>query len=182
MIQSSAPSLRSRLDETLESSTSKLGICDLEWREAAAGIQPEIFSDYSELFCDGCLLFRKQCAIIPPGLSTIAFSVMANSVTGIRLIFNNHTDICLGYINSRHQLFLKVAAVCGFKLAIGTRGIQAIQVIDDNGHASRWFGSPRDALVTERLTAFEAITALDVGVDVSATRPSSVNIRSFREI
>ncbi|WEW59724.1 Protein gts1 [Emydomyces testavorans] len=165
LIRTFASSLHSHLDETLKSSSSKLGIGDLEWCEAAGDIQPETVSNNRWRFDIGCILFRKQSAIIPSGLSRIAFSFTANSVTGIRLILNNHTDICLGYINNGDQLFLETAAVCGFILAIGPQGVQAVQVIDNNGHASRWFGSPGDAPVTERLRAFEVITALEVGLD-----------------
>ncbi|PGG95062.1 hypothetical protein AJ80_10029 [Polytolypa hystricis UAMH7299] len=165
LIQASAPSLRSHLSETLESPPSKLGVYDLEWREAAGDIQPELVLNNRSRFNSGCILFHKQSAVIPSGLSRIAFSVIANSVTGMRLISNNQMDICLGYINNGDELFLEVTAVCGLVLAIGSHGVQAIQVIDNNGQTSGWFGSPRDAPVTERLAAFGAITSLGVGVD-----------------
>lgn len=180
LIRKSAPLLHSRLNENLESSRSKLGICNLEWLEAAGDIQPEPVSNNRAPFHNGCKLFHKQSALIPSGLSRIAFTMGDSFVTGLRLISDNHTEICLGYTNNEHQLFLEVTTVCGFVLAVGSRGVQAIQIIDNNGHASRWFGNPRDAPVTKRLTAFETITALDVGVDVGITRLFPANIHPFR--
>jgi hypothetical protein len=169
LIQKSASLLSSHLEGHLKSSPPNLCIFNLEWREAAGDIQPAFVSDRRWPFNNGCQLFGRQNAIIPSSLTKVAFSVAADGVTGIRLISNNHTDICLGYMNDRHQLFLEVAALCGFILAIGPQGVQAIQIIDDNGQASRWFGSPRNAPITERLKTLGTITALDVGVDVSVT-------------
>ncbi|KAK2816040.1 hypothetical protein FQN49_008043 [Arthroderma sp. PD_2] len=177
LIHAFSPSITSRLDKSLEYSPLKLKVCE-ERREVAGEIRPEADSNSRWLFNIGCKLFRKQSVIVSPALSRIAFSVTANSVTGMRLISNNQEDTCLGYINNDEQLFLELAAIRGFILAIGSHGIQAIRVIDNNGHASKWFGDPVGAPVTERLAGFGHITTLEVGVDgykiisIAATGPS----------
>ncbi|KAK2805761.1 hypothetical protein FQN50_006037 [Emmonsiellopsis sp. PD_5] len=164
LIRASAPSLRSNLDEKMESSGLNIGISDSEWYEAAGEVQPEEIRDRPAVFYSGCMLFQKQKAIIPYGLSRIAFSTRGNCVTGIRLI-SKDTDVAFGYINRGDESFLEVVSICGLVLAIGSQGVQAVRVLDNSGDASRWYGNPKDAPVTERLTGFEAITALGVGID-----------------
>ncbi|KAH0550938.1 hypothetical protein GP486_007698 [Trichoglossum hirsutum] len=161
--------LRLRLDDALESSRMHLGADGLRWSEVAGDVKQETGSGYCEGFNEGCRLFRKQCASIPSELSRIAFSITGASnaeyVTGMRFIASNDVDIRLGYIAEGNELFLEVTAVRGFVLAIGPRGIRALQVIGGNGCASKWFGCPRDSPVTERLVGFESISALEVGID-----------------
>jgi hypothetical protein len=137
----------------------------------AADVRQETVSDHYEGFNEGCRLFQKHCAFIPSGLARIAFSITAAGdvgyLTGMRFIPNNGADIRLGYIAEGTELVLEVTAVKGFILAIGSRGIRALQVISGDGHASRWLGCPKNSPVTERLAGFESICALEVGVDVS---------------
>ncbi|KAF3481447.1 uncharacterized protein GIQ15_04206 [Arthroderma uncinatum] len=164
LIRLFAESLSVRLDPSQEFSVLELGTRD-EWREATADILPDITSHRRTAFMKGCDLFHKQRAMIPSGLLRIAFSITANTITGLRLIADNHEDICLGYVKEEDQLVLEVTVVCGFILAIGSRGVHAIRVIDRTGRTSRWIGNPNDTPITERLTGFQAITALEVGVD-----------------
>ena len=163
--------LRLRMDDALESSCTNLSADGLRWNEVAGDVKQATDSGYCERFNEGCRLFRKQCASIPSDLSRIAFSVARAGndeyIAGMRLITSNDADIRLGYIAEGNELFLDVAAVGGFVLAMGPRGIRALRVISGDGRASKWFGCPKDSPVTERLTGFKFISALEVGVDVS---------------
>ncbi|KAH0538229.1 hypothetical protein FGG08_005148 [Glutinoglossum americanum] len=161
--------LHLRLGDALESSCKNLSADGLRWSEVAGDVKQEIGSGYCKGFNEGCRLFQKQCASIPSDLSRIAFSITAAGnieyVTGMRFITSSNADIRLGYMAEGNEHFLEVTAVRGFVLAIGPRGIRALQVIIGDGHASKWFGCPRDSPVTERLANFGSISALEVGVD-----------------
>ncbi|KAI9781319.1 MAG: hypothetical protein M1839_006112 [Geoglossum umbratile] len=166
LIQALINLLRLRLDDTLESSRTNLSSDGLRWSEVAGEVRQEIGSGQ---FNEGCRLFQKQCASIPSDLSRIAFSITgaggAEYVGGMRFITSNGVDTRLGYMAERNELFLEVTAVRGFILAMGPRGVRALQVISGNGRASKWFGCPKDSPVTERLVGFESISALEVGID-----------------
>ncbi|KAI9767966.1 MAG: hypothetical protein M1840_005278 [Geoglossum simile] len=169
LIQALINLLRLRLGDALESSRTNLSADGLRWNEVAGDVKQETGSGHCEGFNEGCRLFQKQCASIPSDLSRIAFSITAAGnveyVTGMRLITSNDTDIRLGYIAEGNELFLEVTAVRGFVLAMGPRGVRALQVISSGGRASKWFGCPKDLPVTECLVGFESISALEVGID-----------------
>ena len=143
----------------------------LRWIEVAADVRQQTGSSYCEGFNEGCRLFQRQCASIPSNLSRIAFSIIAASdveyVTGLRFVAGDDTDVRLGYISEGNELFLKITAVRGFILAMGSRGIRALQVISSDGQVSKWFGCPKDSPVTDRLAGSDCVSALEVGVDVS---------------
>ena len=171
LIQALIKSLRLCLDDASDSSRINLGADGLRWSEVAADVRQETVSGHCMGFNEGCLLFQKQCASIPSNLSKIAFSITAAGavkyVVGMRFISSKGLDTRLGYMAEGNELFLEVTAVRGFVLAMGSRGIRALQVISGDGLASRWFGCPKDSPVTERLAGFASISALEVGVDVS---------------
>ncbi|KAK3178681.1 hypothetical protein OEA41_000818 [Lepraria neglecta] len=112
---------------------------------------------------------RKVHAFIPKALSRMAFSVVrageADYVVGLRLISVGEDDKQLGYRAEGKELFFEVTALRGFAVAVGPRGIRALQVIRDDGTRSPWFGRPRSSPVTERLACTKCITALEVGFD-----------------
>jgi hypothetical protein len=124
-------------------------------------------------FAVGCMLYHKQSTFIPADLTGIAFSTSAASgivnLTGMRLISNTGEDICLGYVaqSKANEIRIEVATLRGFLVAVGSRGVHALQVISGDGRASEWIGNPEDAPVTGRLGWFAKVTALEVGVDVS---------------
>jgi hypothetical protein len=160
------------LDGISESSRTNLNANNLRWSEVTGDIRQETCSGNCELFNEGCRLFRRQCASIPNHLSRIAFSIVEDGemgyVAGIRFMASNGADVRLGYTLEGREVFLEVTAVKGFVLAMGSRGVQALQVLSSDGSASKWFGCPKDSPVTERLAGFPSISALEVGVDVSS--------------
>ncbi|KAH8692355.1 hypothetical protein BGW36DRAFT_44910 [Talaromyces proteolyticus] len=139
---------------------------DPRWT-VAADIKEDTVPNYS--FKEGCRLFEKQSTYLPKDLVQIAFSVTEAGVTGylagIRFTSKDGSHICLGYIAKDKELYLDIATLKGFVLAMGPRGIQALQVINCDGRISRWFGCPSNSPVTERLVCSEVINALEIGLD-----------------
>lgn len=80
---------------------------------------------------------------------------------------SDNADIRLGYLAEGNETSVEVTELKGFVLAMGSRGIRAIQVVGINGRASKWFGCPTESPVTERLAGCEAISAVKVGLVVS---------------
>ncbi|KAL9103785.1 MAG: hypothetical protein Q9163_001194 [Psora crenata] len=158
-----------RLDDGWELPPVPSTVDGLKWIEVAGDIKRTTSSGHCEYFNEGCRLFYKQWAPIPGDLSKISFSVVAAGdgtyITGMRLITSDDADIRLGYLAEGNETFVEVTAVKGFVLAIGPRGIRAIQVIGLNKHTSKWFGCPMESPVTERLAGCESISALKVGFD-----------------
>lgn len=143
----------------------------LKWNKVAGDVKQTIGSRHGEVFREGCRLFQVQNASIPGDLSKIAFSFLAVGdviyITGIRLITRDDSQIRLGYLAEDNEASNEVTAVKGFILAVGPRGIRAVQVIGVNGYASKWVGSAAESPVTERLAGCELISNLAVGFDLS---------------
>lgn len=170
LIQTLIGLLRLRLYKCSEHPPILSNASGLKWSEVAGDIKHTTSSNYGEVFNEGCRLFQKHYASIPGNLPKIAFSIVITDVTyvaGMRLITSDNADIRLGYLAEGNELFFEVTAIKGFVLAVGSRGIRAIQVISVNRHTSKWFGCPTDSPVTERLAGCKSISALGIGFDVS---------------
>ncbi|OKL56123.1 hypothetical protein UA08_08708 [Talaromyces atroroseus] len=110
-------------------------------------------------FYEGCRLLQTQTTTLPSDLVGIAFSVTGEEngyLTGMRFISQDCSHICLGYITEGKELHLDITTIKGFVLAMGSRGIQALQVVHGDGKVSKWVGCPKNSLVTERLLGCEA--------------------------
>jgi hypothetical protein len=118
----------------------------------------------------GCLRLYSQYISIPTLMRCIVVSTVsagtATYITG--LCFKQETKICLGY-TSRTQLSLETSGLRGFILAVGSRGIHAIQFVNPTGQLSQWFGNPEGVPITRRLVSNEPITAIKAGFDVSSS-------------
>lgn len=171
LIQAIVPTLKLQENGHFGISRRKLFI-NARWIEVAGKIMKK--STTCSRFEEGCRLFKTQRASVPSDLVMIAFSIVSTGpvgyIAGMRFISRDHEDICLGYVNPGNELFHELTAVQGFILATGSRGIRGIHVVAGNGVPSKWFGYPEDIPVTERLAAFEAVGALEVGIDVSLLR------------
>jgi hypothetical protein len=157
-----------RLDDTLGFSPGAQNTNSSRWKNVSADI---IGGTLGYLPYEGCRIFRKQCTSIPTDLARITFSITSDGdsgyLAGIHLIPNRGANIGLGYTTEGSELYCNVTTIKGFILAVGSRGIRALQIVSSNGRTSRWFGCPRNSPVTERLVDTESISALEVGVDVS---------------
>ncbi|PLN80417.1 hypothetical protein BDW42DRAFT_114121 [Aspergillus taichungensis] len=138
------------------------------WREVSANIRPcparRRFN-----FDEGCREFRTRTIQIPEQLAEVSFSILVLNrtkyVTGIRVTANDGTALSIGYSADNTWCSESVTSLNGFKLAIGSRGVEGIQVIHGGGTASRWFGSPDRAPHTNRLVCSKGISALEAGFD-----------------
>lgn len=152
-------------------SCSNTDVAGMDWLKAAADIRPDTSQPYQG-FGGGCRQFREKHAYIPPDqLSHLAFSLIqpghVTYITGIRFILSRGEDIRLGYMASEEHV-LSITCLTGFHLAVGSRGIQAIQCILSNDHESRWIGCPDNAPKTKRLLFAKPITRIKAGFDVSS--------------
>lgn len=146
-------------------------VAGMDWLEAAGDVRPDT-SRRPLGFDRGCRQFRERQACVPPDqLSHLACSLIqlghATYITGIRFILSRDEDIRLGYMAAEEHI-LSITSLTGFHLAVGSRGIQAIQCIFGNGRESRWVGCPDNAPKTKRLLFAEPITGIKAGFDVSS--------------
>jgi hypothetical protein len=147
----------------------------LKWKEVHGWIQqprPDYWSIHPfkkirPKIQAGCILLYSQYTYIPTVLCRIVVSTVsigtATYITG--LCFKQETEICLGY-TSRMQLSLETSGLQGFILAVGSRGIHALQFVTPTGQLSQWFGNPKGVPITRRLVSNKPITALKAGFDV----------------
>lgn len=120
----------------------------------------------------GCLQIYSQRTSIPTLLRRIVVSTFtieqATYITGLRFICNQGSEICLGYKNG-NQSTLETIGIQGFIVAVGSRGIHAIQFVSPTSHLSQWFGDPDRVPKTRRLATYRPIIAIDAGFDVRVT-------------
>jgi hypothetical protein len=145
----------------------------LKWKEVHGLIQePERGLHRRNGISHGCLRLYSQDTSIPTLLCRIVVSTVsigtATYVTGLRFISNQGTEICLGYTNGR-ELSLETTGLQGFIIAVGSRGIHAIQFVTPTRQLSQWFGNPKGVPITRRLVSYKPITALKAGFDVRPT-------------
>ncbi|KUL90339.1 hypothetical protein ZTR_02164 [Talaromyces verruculosus] len=137
-----------------------------KWK-VEADIKPTALRN--EWFYEGCRLLYEQVAPIPEDLVSIAFSIAVAGNTeylaGMRFISEDGSSIQLGYRNMYEEHYHEVTALKGFIIAIGSRGFHGLRVLGADGSTSRWFGSPKDSPVTERLEDIDSASVLKIGFD-----------------
>lgn len=161
----------------------------LRWKEVRGDLMPpkEIIRNSDGLqgsvlplpptFEEGCNRFHIQRTFIPTLLRQVVISTIlignASYVTRLQLIPTNGPAVDLGYRAEGKQLssntadqFMDITGMRGFILAMGSKGIQALQFITCDGQLSPWFGRPDGVPKTRRLATSESIAALEAGFDV----------------
>ena len=138
---------------------------ELRWKKVHGALQRPKYV----LLYQGCLQFYSQRTSIPALLRCLIVSTVsigkATYITGIRFIANQGSDVLLGYTNGRESCF-ETTGIHGFMVAVGSRGIHALQFVTPTGQFSRWFGDPSSVPLTRRLAFYKSITALEAGFDV----------------
>lgn len=146
------------------------------WREVSADLRPRSEGSwYNNIawfnFDQGCRLFHTRTINIPERIAQVSFSILdlngKKYVTGMRVTADDDTTLSIGYSADKAWFSEPVTNLNGFKLAIGSRGVQGIQVMHGDGRASQWFGSPDIAPHTHRLVCSQGIAVLKAGFDVS---------------
>lgn len=161
-----------------EVSHADLETAQLRWCEVTGDLRHKTATGEYADFNQGCRIRDSKAAFIPEGLSKIGFSIIGDGDAGylagmMRVINERGSDVCLGYISKGNELFHEVTELGGFILAVGSRGIKALQVVSRIEIKSEWFGCPENTPKTERLAGIESIVALQVGYDVSVLRQLS---------
>lgn len=141
------------------------------WVEASGDVK-SVHPDAPHVdFYEGCrVLHRQRQSLTHLGsLSQVAFSFIevgnAKLLAGIRLIPQVGGLVQIGYQTESEQT-LDISTLRGFVLALGSRGVHAIQCLTDH-HDHPWCGDPGNSPRTRRLATRDLVTALEVGLDVS---------------
>jgi hypothetical protein len=148
----------------------------LRWKEVHGDLEQKS-GRYTYGFKRGCNRFHTQRTSMPTLLCKVVVSTISiediSYVTGLRLISSEGLEIGLGYTADRDMPSPNIADQAinmthleGFIIALGSRGIQALQLIFDLGQVSPWIGCPDRLLKTRRLANFKSIAALEAGFDV----------------
>jgi len=147
-----------------ESTCLRLGI-------VTGDIQDDVSDRYPAMFNKGCRLFGTHATQMPKDLLKISFSICSigniTYVTGIRLTTEKGLDIYLGFVSKDKEVIYEAVALKGFILAIGSRGIHALKIVNKDTSLSEWIGCPNNSPITKRLASFDFIAELKVGFDVS---------------
>lgn len=142
----------------------------LRWSRATGDVKDEEY-EYPLNFPVGCRILGTHVAQIPNDLSKIGISIIsfANTtyIVGIRLITEKSSEICLGFVSESKEVIREAAAFRGFVLAMGSRGIHALQIVSQDASLSEWIGYPNESPITQRLANFHFIAGLEVSFDVS---------------
>ena len=149
----------------------------LKWKEVCGNLQPLERPAETGKWSIGCKRFYTQRISIPNSLRRLRVSTIligrTTYVTGIGFISCEGFETSLGYITKNNEWqsnaedqYVDISNIYGFLLAVGSRGIQAIQVLSYAGKVSRWLGRPENAPKTRRLATLHKICALETGFDV----------------
>ncbi|KAK4167449.1 hypothetical protein QBC43DRAFT_376620 [Cladorrhinum sp. PSN259] len=145
------------------------------WLLAAGSLPDKDLKDFSQLE-RGCSRRKSQQVALPDAISQVSTSSVpvgdAEYITGISLTTVAGEVIRLGYRGGKERSVSISGGLLGFNVAVGSRGIHALQCIGGGTEgapsvaaAPAWLGCPDDAPKTERLVVGTPITALDVGFD-----------------
>jgi hypothetical protein len=147
-------------------------LCTTEYRAEVSGLlwNPKEPGDHR--FYNGCRLFQTQSIAIPDSLAQVSVYTVAlgdgQYIVGMSLTTLAGDTIHLGYSSNSKQS-IALSQVLGFRVAMGSRGLQALQCITGlSGLESAWLGSLDDVPRTERLVFADRVVGLEVGFDVCA--------------
>ncbi|KAK4096379.1 hypothetical protein N658DRAFT_519244 [Parathielavia hyrcaniae] len=120
-------------------------------------------------FRNGCRVFRNLSIAVPSPLAQLSVYTFAfgdgKYVTGMSLITADRDNACLGY-SSRSVNSIDLTQLWGFRVAMGSRGLQALQCITEPADQnSSWFKSLDDVPRSERLVLTDSVVGLELGLD-----------------
>lgn len=145
-----------------------------DWVRAEADVCPPVIGP-NDRFIHGCRVSRTQEISVPGDLARFSVSTIAVGdgafIAGLSLTTVSGDTIRLGYHSSTEQT-VDLSHVWGFRLAIGSRGIQAIQCITGPENSeSPWLTCADDVPRTERLVMGNQIVGLEASFDVGIPWP-----------
>jgi hypothetical protein len=141
---------------------------EYEWFSVSGRIGPE---GKALTRPDGCkTLFGGRTAVRQQWMELTVFLCAPGArdyVCGLQLRWHGARPVAMGYCNSKAFKILTVKSLAGFVVAVGKRGVHALQLVDEDGSISQWAGRPGDGLVTKRLSRRRPVLALEADFDVS---------------
>ncbi|KAH6962185.1 F-box domain-containing protein [Ilyonectria sp. MPI-CAGE-AT-0026] len=164
-----------------------LDIAQLRWTELAGShpvLSPDqkmtsrasgyLWKDNQDNPCyslgEGCRILHRQSVPISP--TTAHFSIFSVHlgdrvyICGITITSVEGVVINLGYQSENKSSVEISGEITGFVLAIGYRGIQAIQCVIGGNQKTAWLGCPEEVPHTQCLVMSSSITAIEAGFDV----------------
>lgn len=121
---------------------------------------------------EGCrVLHRQRLMLADLGrLSSIGLSFVRvgdkKYLAGLRLVKGSGESTLLGFRSSDEKM-VEVSTLRGFNLAIGSRGIQAVQFVKNSETQSMiWYGESNDAPKCARIASRQEIAGMEIGFDV----------------
>ncbi|KAL2177347.1 uncharacterized protein P884DRAFT_277600 [Thermothelomyces heterothallicus CBS 202.75] len=162
------------LDSVLQATDLRIEATGLLWSAEQAG--------GGNYFRYGCRRFRTQSVAIPDNLARLSVSTAAfpdgGYIVGMSLSTLAGDHIRLGYC-SPSEHFVELSHLWGFRLAIGSRGLQGLQCIaGPAGSGSPWLGYLDDVPQTDRLLVAGRIMGLEAGFDGCKMVSLAVYVRS----
>ncbi|TKW48683.1 hypothetical protein CTA1_11015 [Colletotrichum tanaceti] len=139
------------------------------WVHLAADIWEQPAGSAYSLFDRGCRLFHKHRIAIVDDLTRLSVSCIqvgdTKYVAGLKLATAaGNTRRQVGYWSTREQS-VEISEIRGFRAAVGSRGVQALQCITGASDTQHWIGSPEGSPKTQRLGVDGRVTELEVGFD-----------------
>ncbi|KAI5458702.1 F-box domain-containing protein [Mariannaea sp. PMI_226] len=158
------------LSESTPTRHSSSNSANWKWLEASGNLRPESSVGPYHGFGEGCRIFYEQQVSITSHLSRIACSFVqvgdAEYISGMSFTLEQGEVLRLGYHLGEKELALDPESqVEGFILAVGSRGVQGIQCVLENGCTSDWLGSHQQTPKTRRLVGSGPVVAVKAGFD-----------------
>ncbi|KAL2196713.1 hypothetical protein P885DRAFT_69204 [Corynascus similis CBS 632.67] len=118
---------------------------------------------------EGCLSCRTQKIAVPDTLRCLSVYIQNLGdgcyIVGMSLTTSTGSTVRLGY-SSPSKYSVELSKIRGFRIALGSRGVKALQCITGpTSSQSSWLGSPDDTPRTERLVAKNRVAALETAFD-----------------
>ncbi|CCF34188.1 F-box domain-containing protein [Colletotrichum higginsianum] len=144
------------------------------WVHVAGDLWEQLAGAAYALFDRGCRLFHKHRIAIFDDLSRLSIACVqvgdTKYISGLKITTAAGNTRRVGYWSTTEQS-VETSEIRGFKVAVGSRGVQALQCIPGASDMQHWIGSPEGSLKTQRLGMGGRVTELEVGFDSGCVPP-----------
>ncbi|TQN67166.1 hypothetical protein CSHISOI_07829, partial [Colletotrichum shisoi] len=150
-----------------------------QWVQVAGDLWDQPAGAAYALFDRGCRLFHKHRIAIFDDLSGLSISCVqvgdTKYVAGLKITHAAGNSRQVGYWSTTEQT-VETSEIRGLKVAVGSRGIQALRCITGASGMQHWIGSPEGSPKTQRLGMGGQVKQLEVGFDVSGCKMVSLAV------
>ena len=128
-------------------------------------------TDWTPMRKPGCRSFAEIILVIPKHLRGIGITVVklryVYYISGIRFIAHDGQVKAAGYVSGSSEVYLPIASFCGFVVAMGSCGLKAVKLVDQEGSYTNWIGDPRRCPKSMRLVSHTTVKQVKITTDVS---------------